>query len=79
MLRRDYDGVLTLDVLGDVVLGVARAMSPSAGDELVERFKPAHQAVRRQLMQAELRNDYKLTARYRSLLRFFDERAALWG
>src|SRR5205085_1269486 len=59
MLRYDYDGVLTLDPLGDQMLAVSR----SSAATLVDRVAPAHAVVRRQLAEATSRGDEKLMAR----------------
>lgn len=79
MLRQDSDGVTTLDPLGDRMLELTKAPPVSAQDNIADRVRPAHDVVRQQLKQAELQNNVKLIARYRSLLQYFDQRANRWN
>jgi hypothetical protein len=79
MLRQDSDGVTTLDPLGERMLELTKAPPTSSGNSIADRVKPAHDVVRQQLADAELQNDRKLIARYRSLLQYFDESASRWG
>lgn len=79
MLRRDHDGLVTLDPLGDRMLQISRTIPGTPGANIADRVTPAHDMVRLQLADAQRQGDTKLTFRYLQLLRYFDQRAPHWG
>jgi hypothetical protein len=78
MLRRDLDGTVVLDPLGDRMLAIARTMAGFGADSIADRVAPAHNVVRQQLADAEASNNQKLVDRYRRLMAYFDEHASAW-
>lgn len=78
MLRRDLDGTVVLDPLGDRMLAIARTMAGVGADSIADRVAPAHEVVRQQLADAEASNNQKLVDRYQRLMAYFDERASPW-
>lgn len=78
MLRRDQDGVVTLDPLGDRMLEISKASAETPDANIGTRVGPAHDVVRRQIADAQGRGDTKLFSRYQQLLEYFDERASHW-
>lgn len=81
MLRQDHDGVTTLDTLGEVMFEIAKAadLGVPGTEDLSAAFRPAHAAVRSQLIEAERDQNEKLIARYGHLLTYFDMRASRWS
>jgi hypothetical protein len=78
MLRRDWDGAMTLHPLGSKMLEISRTAGIGRQDNIAERVKPAHDAVRRELHEAEACGNAKLVDRYQRLLEYFDLHAGDW-
>jgi hypothetical protein len=78
MLRRDTDGTVVLDPLGERMVEMARTMARFGDSNIADRIAPAHEVVRQQLSRAKASNDQKLIARYQTLLEYFDQRVSSW-
>ena len=74
MLRRDADGSMSVDALGQVM----RKESERIPD-LRNQFSRAHDNVRDNFHRFRDADNRKLASRYQTLLAYFDERAPMWS